>query len=160
MHLVQIPFRWAALRGRYYVHLVQMHGPFPNSVRVGAPLFGGLSQRRTAPDPTEPARVPLLARCRAGAAAAGVARVRALLQGQRRGRSRSPLRAPCWVLPISSSAVPGCDSGVLYRLDLLVCIRAGVVGMWLLWVLCSQLLLLLVVLLIGSGSGQLLALLS
>jgi len=32
--------------------------------------------------------------------------------------------------------------------------------MWLLWVLCSQLLLLLVVLLIGSGSGQLLALLS
>ena len=43
MHLVQIPFRWAALRGRYYVHLVQMHGPFPNSVRVGVPLFGGLS---------------------------------------------------------------------------------------------------------------------
>ena len=40
---MQIPFRWAALRGRYYVHLVQMHGPFPNSVRVGAPLFGGLS---------------------------------------------------------------------------------------------------------------------
>ena len=51
-------------------------------------------------------------------------------------------------------------SGVLYCLELLVCIRAGVVGMWLLWVLCSQLLLLLVVLLIGSGSGQLLALLS
>ena len=43
VHLVQIPFRLAALRGRYYVHLVQMHGPFPNSVRVGAPLFGGLS---------------------------------------------------------------------------------------------------------------------
>ena len=43
VHLVQIPFRWAALRGRYYVHLVQMHGPFPNSVRVGPPLFGGLS---------------------------------------------------------------------------------------------------------------------
>ena len=40
---MQIPFRWAALRGRYYVHLVQMHGPFPNSVRVGAPLFAGLS---------------------------------------------------------------------------------------------------------------------
>ena len=40
---MQIPFRWAALRGRYYVHLVQMHGPFPNSVRVGGPLFGGLS---------------------------------------------------------------------------------------------------------------------
>ena len=39
-----MPFRWAALRGRYYVHLVQMHGPFPNSVRVGAPLFGGLSE--------------------------------------------------------------------------------------------------------------------
>ena len=39
-----MPSRWAALRGRYYVHLVQMHGPFPNSVRVGAPLFGGLSQ--------------------------------------------------------------------------------------------------------------------
>ena len=51
-------------------------------------------------------------------------------------------------------------SGVLYCLELLVCIRAGVVGMWLLWVLCSQLLLLLVVLLLGSGSGQLLALLS
>ena len=41
---MQIPFRWAALRGRYYVHLVQMHGPFPNSVRVGGPLFAGLSQ--------------------------------------------------------------------------------------------------------------------
>ena len=40
---MQIPFRWAALRGRYYVHLVQMHGPFPNLVRVGVPLFGGLS---------------------------------------------------------------------------------------------------------------------
>ena len=65
-----------------------------------------------------------------------------------------------WVLPISSSAVPGCDSGVLYRLDLLVCIRAGVVGMWLLWALCSRMLLLYVVLLLGSGSGQLLALLS
>ena len=34
-----MPSRWAALRGRYYVHLVQMHGPFPNLVRVGAPLF-------------------------------------------------------------------------------------------------------------------------
>ena len=38
-----MPFRWAALRGRYYVHLVQMHGPFPNLVRVGAPLFARLS---------------------------------------------------------------------------------------------------------------------
>ena len=38
-----MPFRWAALRGRYYVHLVQMHGPFPNLVRVGVPLFAGLS---------------------------------------------------------------------------------------------------------------------
>ena len=43
--LVQMPFRWAALRGRYYVHLVQMHGPFPNSVQVGGPLFAGLSYR-------------------------------------------------------------------------------------------------------------------
>ena len=44
-----MPSRWAALRGRYYVHLVQMHGPFPNLVRVGVPLFGGLSAtaRRT-----------------------------------------------------------------------------------------------------------------
>ena len=44
-----MPFRWAALRGRYYVHLVQMHGPFPNLVRVGVPLFAGLSAtaRRT-----------------------------------------------------------------------------------------------------------------
>ena len=46
---MQIPFRWAALRGRYYVHLVQMHGPFPNSVRVGPPLFGGLSSRAGSP---------------------------------------------------------------------------------------------------------------
>ena len=38
-----MPSRWAALRGRYYVHLVQMHGPFPNLVRVGAPLFARLS---------------------------------------------------------------------------------------------------------------------
>ena len=38
-----MPFRWAALRGRYYVHLVQMHGPFPNLVRVGVPLFARLS---------------------------------------------------------------------------------------------------------------------
>ena len=44
-----MPFRWAALRGRYYVHLVQMHGPFPNSVRVGAPLFAGLSHYLTFP---------------------------------------------------------------------------------------------------------------
>ena len=34
-----MPSRWAALRGRYYVHLVQMHGPFPNLVRV-APIAG------------------------------------------------------------------------------------------------------------------------
>ena len=38
-----MPSRWAALRGRYYVHLVQMHGPFPNLVRVPPPLFAGLS---------------------------------------------------------------------------------------------------------------------
>ena len=43
VHLEQMPSRWAALRGRYYVHLVQMHGPFPNLVRVGVPLFAGLS---------------------------------------------------------------------------------------------------------------------
>ena len=40
-----MPSRWAALRGRYYVHLVQMHGPFPNLVRVGVPLFARLSCR-------------------------------------------------------------------------------------------------------------------
>ena len=49
MHLVHIPSRWAALRGRNYVHLVQMHGPFPNSVQVGGPLFAGLSFYKEAP---------------------------------------------------------------------------------------------------------------
>ena len=44
-----MPFRWAALRGRYYVHLVQMHGPFPKLVRVGAPLFAGLSRWAVVP---------------------------------------------------------------------------------------------------------------